>query len=116
MTDAIRFLLNGERVDVADVAPQTTLLEYLRDQERLTGTKEGCAEGDCGACTVIVGSLENGEVNYQTINACIAFLPTLDGKHVISVEHLKMNAVQQAMVKCHGSQCGFCTPGFVMSL
>ncbi|MCC7036962.1 MAG: xanthine dehydrogenase small subunit, partial [Alphaproteobacteria bacterium] len=87
----------------------------------LTGTKEGCAEGDCGACTVAVGKLVRGGVEFQSMNACILFLPTLDGREVVTVEHLKSatgapNAVQQAMVKCHGSQCGFCTPGFVMAL
>lgn len=110
-------MLNNELREVSGLPPATTVLQYLRMQERLTGTKEGCAEGDCGACTVIVGTLaENEKVEYQAINACIAFLPTLDGRHLITVEHLKMNPVQQAMVACHGSQCGFCTPGFVMSL
>src|SRR5690606_16464005 len=78
-------------------------------------------EGDCGACTVAVGRLKNGKVDYQSINACIAFLPAMDGREVVTVEHLKsktgkLNPVQDAMVKCHGSQCGFCTPGFVMAL
>ena len=109
-------MLNNELREVSNLPPTTTILQYLRLQERLTGTKEGCAEGDCGACTVIVGKLEGEEVQYEAINACIVFLPTLDGKHVITVEHLKMNPVQKAMVSCHGSQCGFCTPGFVMSL
>lgn len=121
MADSIRFILNGKLVEVADVPPTMTLLQYLRTQERLTGTKEGCAEGDCGACTVAVGKLVKGKVEYQSMNACILFLPTLDGREVVTVEHLKSatgapNPVQQAMVKCHGSQCGFCTPGFVMAL
>lgn len=121
MSDSIRFILNGKLVEVAGLPPTTTLLQYLREQARLTGTKEGCAEGDCGACTVAVGKLVKGKVEFQSMNACILFLPTLDGREVVTVEHLKSatgapNAVQQAMVKCHGSQCGFCTPGFVMAL
>jgi xanthine dehydrogenase small subunit len=123
VSDKITFLLNGQKVTVQGLPPVTTLLQYLREHQRMTGTKEGCAEGDCGACTVAVGSChgENGEAVYKTLNACIALLPTLDGRDVLTVEHLKSktgapNAVQAAMVACHGSQCGFCTPGFVMSL
>lgn len=122
MADTIRFILNGKLREVADLSPTTTVLQYLRTVEHLTGTKEGCAEGDCGACTVIVGTLANGAIRYHTVNSCIMFLPVLDGKHLITVEYLKVLAggslhpVQQAMVDCHGSQCGFCTPGFVMSL
>jgi xanthine dehydrogenase small subunit len=121
VAESIQFILNGRLREVSNLPPSTTLLQYLRLQERLTGTKEGCAEGDCGACTVAIGRLENGKVQYQSINACIAFLPTLDGREVVTVEHLtsktgKLNPVQDAMVKCHGSQCGFCTPGFVMAL
>lgn len=117
MSESIRFVLNGRLREVAGLSPTMTVLEYLRTQEWLTGTKEGCAEGDCGACTVIVGS---GDGKAQAINACIAFLPMLDGREVMTVEHMKqgqeLSPVQQAMVDCHGSQCGFCTPGFVMSL
>ncbi len=116
MSETIKFILNDEVREVSHLPPTTTILQYLRLQERLTGTKEGCAEGDCGACTVIVGQLEGDVVRYEAINACIVFLPTLDGRHLITVEHLNMNPVQKAMVSCHGSQCGFCTPGFVMSL
>ncbi len=121
MTESIRFILNGELREVSGLPPSMTLLQYLRERAHLTGTKEGCAEGDCGACTVAIGRLNNGKVDYQSINACIAFLPTLDGREVVTVEHLKsktgqLNPVQDAMVKCHGSQCGFCTPGFVMAL
>ncbi|WP_163267514.1 xanthine dehydrogenase small subunit [Chelativorans alearense] len=117
----IRFLLNGRKVALADVRPGETLLDFLRLDRRLTGTKEGCAEGDCGACTVLVGRLSGGRLVYESVNACIRFLASLDGCHVVTVEHLKradgsLHPVQQALVDFHGSQCGFCTPGFVMSL
>ena len=120
--DPIRLVLNGERVDVAGVAPQATLLAWLRESRQLTGTKEGCAEGDCGACTVIVAeSRGDGTLAWKPINACIRPLPSLDGKAVFTVESLaapdgRLHPVQQALVDCHGSQCGFCTPGFAMSL
>ncbi len=98
-----------------------TLLDWLREDQELTGTKEGCAEGDCGACTVVIGELDaQGQLQLKPVNSCIQFLPTLDGKALFTVEDLqaegKLHPVQQAMVDCHGSQCGFCTPGFVMSL
>ena len=117
----LRFYLGDERVEIAACDPTLTVLDWLRLDRRLTGTKEGCAEGDCGACTVVVGRLEGGRLRYEAINACIRFLPTLDGCLVLTVEHLKsadgaLHPVQQAMVDHHGSQCGFCTPGFVMSL
>ncbi|WP_025030442.1 xanthine dehydrogenase small subunit [Nitratireductor aquibiodomus] len=117
----IRFLLNGTPVALGNARPDETLLDYLRLRQRLTGTKEGCAEGDCGACTVLVGRLRKGELVYESVNACIRFLGSLDACHVVTVEHLKradgsLHPVQQAMVDYHGSQCGFCTPGFVMSL
>jgi xanthine dehydrogenase small subunit len=122
MTEPIRFLLNGVAVEVDGLSPQTTLLEFLRERARLTGTKEGCAEGDCGACTVVLAESDGDEaLRFRPINACIRLLPTLDGKAVYTVESLKsadgaLHPVQQAMVDAHGSQCGFCTPGFVMSL
>jgi xanthine dehydrogenase small subunit len=121
MTDEITFVLNGERQTVSGLSPATTLLNFLRYNKRLTGTKEGCAEGDCGACTVAVGELDGGEVRYRAVNACIQFLPMLHGKSVVTVEGLKgpggaLHPCQQAIVDTHGSQCGFCTPGFVMSL
>jgi xanthine dehydrogenase small subunit len=119
--NAIRFLLNGKEVALPSVAPDATLLDFLRLERSLRGTKEGCAEGDCGACTVLVGRLSGGRLNYESVNACIRFTGSLDGSHVVTVEHLRGDAgtlhpVQQAMVDFHGSQCGFCTPGFVMSL
>ncbi|HTS22679.1 MAG TPA: xanthine dehydrogenase small subunit [Casimicrobiaceae bacterium] len=117
----LRFILDGRLVRVADAAPQTTLLEYLRDTLGRTGTKEGCAEGDCGACTVVVAELEDESLRWRPVNACIRLLPTVDGKALFTVESLKsadgaLHPVQQALVDCHGSQCGFCTPGFAMSL
>ena len=117
----IRFYLNERLVSLESVPPDLTLLDYLRLQTRLTGTKEGCAEGDCGACTVLVGSLRRGGLVYETVNACIRFVGSLDGCHVVTVEYLRgaeggLHPVQQAMVEHHGSQCGFCTPGIVMSL
>lgn len=118
----IRFLLGEEERVLRDIDPQMTVLDFLRLEERKTGTKEGCAEGDCGACTVVLGEPDGtGSMAYRTVNACIQFVPTLDGKQLLTVEHLKsddgtLHPVQQAMVDNHGSQCGFCTPGFVMSL
>ncbi len=128
--DTIRFILDGEIKTLRGIDPDTTVLNYLRETLRRTGTKEGCAEGDCGACTVVLGELDGDRVRLRAINSCIQFVPTLDGKELFTVESLsapdgnvppeagkrKLHPVQQAMVDCHGSQCGFCTPGFVMSL
>lgn len=117
----IRFLLNGEKVELDRVSPTETLLDYLRLSAKLRGTKEGCGEGDCGACTVLVGKISDGKLVYESVNACIRFMGSLDGCHVVTIEHLRgadgdLHPVQKAMIEFHGSQCGFCTPGFVMSL
>lgn len=119
----VRFILDGREVVVENVNPTLTVLEYLRETAGLTGTKEGCAEGDCGACTVVLGELtrDGGAIEYRAINSCIRFLATLDGKELVTVAALRqqdgsLHPVQRAMVDQHASQCGFCTPGFVMSL
>ena len=121
--DVVRFLLNGERVELAAVSPTRTVLQFLREDKGLTGTKEGCAEGDCGACTVALVELDGSSerLRVRAVNACIQFLATLDGRELLTVEGIgstrgDLHPVQQAMLNCHGSQCGFCTPGFVMSL
>jgi xanthine dehydrogenase small subunit len=123
MRGPIEFLLNGERVSLAGEDPSRTVLTWLRESRRLTGTKEGCAEGDCGACTVVLGQISaDGKLEYVPANACILSLGALHGRELITVEGLPpdngggLHRVQQAMVDCHGSQCGFCTPGFVMAL
>ncbi len=119
----IRFILDGEVVEVSEVDPTRTVLQYLREDIGKVGTKEGCAEGDCGACTIALAEVDaSGErLQVRAINSCIQFLPTLAGKELITVESLRdadgnLHPVQQAMVDWHGSQCGFCTPGFIMSL
>src|SRR6202049_818371 len=124
-SQVLRFILDG-RVVAIDRPPATmTVLEYLRDVACRRGTKEGCAEGDCGACTVVVGELSAGRsknrVTYRAVNSCIRFLPPLDGKELVTVESLQApdgpaHPVQQSLIDNHASQCGFCTPGFVMSL
>jgi xanthine dehydrogenase small subunit len=121
MSTPIRFFYRGAVHEVNGVAPTQTVLQHLREDLHCTGTKEGCAEGDCGACTVVIGSLEGGELQLKAVNSCIQFTPTLDGKALFTVEDLQqadgaLHPVQQALVECHGSQCGFCTPGFAMSL
>jgi xanthine dehydrogenase small subunit len=121
-TQTIRFYHRGAVREVQGVPATRTVLQHLREDLHCTGTKEGCAEGDCGACTVVVGELDgDGGLTLKAVNACIQFLPTLDGRALFSVEDLRaaggaLHPVQQAMVDCHGSQCGFCTPGFVMSM
>jgi len=116
----IRFIRRGEVVSVSNVPPSRTLLELLREDLACTGTKEGCGEGDCGACTVVLGEAEGGQVRYRAINSCIRLAHSIDGMALWTVEDLAedgaLHPAQQAMVDKHGSQCGFCTPGFVMSL
>jgi xanthine dehydrogenase small subunit len=117
----LRFILNDEDVVLSDISATRTLLDYLRLDRRMVGSKEGCAEGDCGACSVLVGRIRGNELVYESVNACISFVGSLDATHIVTVEHLSaangpLHPVQQAMVDNHGSQCGFCTPGIVMSL
>ena len=120
-SNTIRFIHSEKVVEIRNPDPNETLLNFVRTKLKKTGTKEGCAEGGCGACTVVLGELKDNNINYTAVNSCITFLPTLTGKQLILVEDLiskdnSLHPVQEAMVKCHGSQCGFCTPGFVMSL
>ncbi|EFG9152820.1 2Fe-2S iron-sulfur cluster binding domain-containing protein, partial [Escherichia coli] len=105
----IRFLLNDAEIRLGDVKPDATLLDYLRLARSLKGTKEGCGEGDCGACTVLIGRLHQGELVYESVNSCIRFVGSLDATHVVTVEHLKgvdgkLHPVQEAMVAFNGSQ------------
>lgn len=120
MRDFIRFLHGDELIELREIDPTRTVLDWLRLDRRKTGSKEGCNEGDCGACTVVVVDLRDGRLRHRAVNACIQFVATLDGCQLLSVENLKrdgrLHAAQTAMVERHGSQCGFCTPGFVMSL
>ena len=120
-SSVVKFIHNNKIMEIQDVDPNETLLNYIREKLNKTGTKEGCAEGGCGACTVVLGYLKNNKIFYQSVNACIVFLPTIHGKQLILVEDLvgkdgSLHPVQKSMVNFHGSQCGFCTPGFVMSL
>ncbi|NUY29674.1 xanthine dehydrogenase small subunit [Paraburkholderia sp. JPY303] len=122
MTEPIRFYHRNAIREIQDAPVTRTVLQYLREDAHCTGTKEGCAEGDCGACTVVIGERNAaGGVDFKAVNACIQFVPTLDGRALFTVEDLRqpdgsLHPVQQAMVDCHGSQCGFCTPGFIMSM
>jgi len=120
-TQVLRFIRRGEIVTLPNVPPTRTLLEVLREDLHCTGTKEGCNEGDCGACTVVVGEEVNGQLQTKAVNSCIKMAHSLDGKALWTVEDIAadygcLHPAQEAMVQCHGSQCGFCTPGFVMSL
>ena len=121
MTGNIRFIRRGETVSLGNVPPERTLLELLREDLACTGTKEGCGEGDCGACTVVLGEATGDGITYRAINSCIRLAHSIDGLALWTVEDLAaqggtLHPAQEAMVQCHGSQCGFCTPGFVMSL
>jgi xanthine dehydrogenase small subunit len=118
---AVRFLLNGQPCSAEGVPPTTTVLDWLRTRAHLTGTKEGCAEGDCGACTVVLGQRVNGSMQYRAVNSCLMMLPQVDNCAVLTVEGLAaadgtLHPVQQAMVDADATQCGFCTPGFVMAM
>ena len=120
-TQTIRFIRHGQPVALDNVAPSRTLLEVLREDLACTGTKEGCGEGDCGACTVVLGELDGDTLRYRAVNSCIRLAHSVDGMALWTVEDLAtgdgtLHPAQEAMVQCHGSQCGFCTPGFVMSL
>ncbi|MBC7606050.1 MAG: FAD binding domain-containing protein [Burkholderiales bacterium] len=115
----IEFLLNNRLIQ-SDKAPSTTLLDFIRYDQNLRGTKIGCREGDCGACTILIGALKHGKLEYSSATSCLTPLPNVNGKHVVTIEGLnlpdQLNQVQQAMVAFSGTQCGFCTPGFVNSL
>ncbi|MDX3899752.1 MAG: xanthine dehydrogenase small subunit [Sphingobium sp.] len=117
---SVSFILDGDIVEIADADPTATLLDHLRYRMGRTGTKEGCAEGDCGACTVLLGELEGDAMRWRAVNACILFLPMLNGRALMTVESLAkdgaLNPLQACMAANGSSQCGFCTPGFVMSL
>ena len=116
--DKVRFVLGSMPLEISLDDPGLTLLDYLRNQARLTGTKEGCAEGDCGACTVLIAELYDNSLKYTAANACILLLGMVDGKQVLTVEHLAsdtLHPAQQAMIDHHGSQCGFCTPGMILA-
>ena len=120
-SSTIKFVHDNKIVEITKAETNETLLNYIRNNLKRTGTKEGCAEGGCGACTVVLGEIKNNKIVYRSINSCISFLPTIHGKQLILVEDLvsqknELHPVQKAMKDFHGSQCGFCTPGFIMSL
>ena len=120
MRDSLLLYINGRRHLVASRQALLSLSDFLRLELGLVGTKIVCSEGDCGACTVLIGRVRDGRLQYQNVDSCIQFMFQLDGTHVVSVEGLspdgELSAVQQSMVDCHGSQCGFCTPGFVVAM
>ena len=121
ISKTIKFIWNNKIIEIKNPDPNETLLNFIRLKLKKTGTKEGCSEGGCGACTVVLVEEEKNDLNYKAINSCISFVTILHGKQLILVEDLlnnngSLHPVQKAMVDYHGSQCGFCTPGFVMSL
>ena len=121
VSDTIEFIYDNKICKIKNPDPNKTILDFIRSDLKRTGTKEGCAEGGCGACTIVLGELINKKLTYKSINSCISFLPIIDKKHLILIEDLssknnQLHPIQEAMVKFHGSQCGFCTPGFVMSM
>ena len=119
MQNELCFRLNDEPIQLDAFEPTATLLDFIREQKQLKGTKEGCNEGDCGACTVSLGRIRDGKLSYEPVNACILLVGQIDGADVITVDDLAednaLHPVQQSMVDVHASQCGFCTPGMVMS-
>src|SRR5438445_8135223 len=120
MRDYVLMFVNGKRYEIRGETAFSSVSDFLRHELDFVGTKVVCAEGDCGACTVLVGRLDGDRLRYETVDSCIQFLYQLECKHVVTVEGLRdasgLHPVQQALVKHHGSQCGFCTPGFVMAL
>ena len=120
-TRPLQFVRRGQTVTLHKVPPDRTLLEVLREDLHCTDTKEGCNEGDCGACTVVLGEAQGARLQYRAVNSCIRLAHSVQGQALWTAQDLlapdgSLHPVQQAMVQCHGSQCGFCTPGFVMSL
>ena len=120
-SNVVEFVFENKIIKIENPDPNETILNYVRLNLKKTGTKEGCAEGGCGACTIVLGEIKGNEISYKSINSFITFLPALNGKQLILIENLssengKLHCVQNAMVNFHGSQCGFCTPGFVMSM
>src|SRR5437667_6328640 len=118
---AVRFLLNGKPFSEDGTPPSMTVLDWLRTHARLTGTKEGCAEGDCGACTIVLGRRGDGSFRFEAVNSCLMMLPQIDNCAVLTVEGVAaadgaLHPVQQALVDTDSTQCGFCTPGFVMAM
>ena len=118
MTENITFILNNDLVSVK-IDPAIVLLDFIRKQKHLTGTKEGCKEGDCGACTVLAGEFKNNKVSYHSVNSCLLPLGNINNTHIVTIEGLNstnLTLIQNEFIKEGASQCGFCTPGFIVSL